>query len=67
MTIMNVMLTLLWMLFSVAAYRLGIADGLSAGRMGRLLGQRPPKEEDTLLKRINAYDGRKKGDHGTNN
>ncbi|MBQ7095508.1 MAG: hypothetical protein IJN80_03560 [Clostridia bacterium] len=66
MTIMNVMLTLLWMLFSVAAYRLGMADGLSAGRMGRLLGQRPPKEEDTLLKRINAYDGRK-GDHGTNN
>lgn len=63
MTIMNVMLTLLWMLFSVAAYRLGLADGLSAGRSGRLIGQRPPKE-DSLLKRIDAYDGRK-GSHGS--
>lgn len=58
MTIINVMLTLLWMLLAVAAYRLGLADGLCAGRSGRLLGQRPPRE-DSLLKRIEAYDGRK--------
>lgn len=59
MTILEILPYLLGMLLSVAAYRLGLADGLSTGRGGRLAGQRPPKEEETLLKRIEAYDGRK--------
>ena len=45
-------------LLAVAAYRLGLADGLSAARRGRLAGSKSEKQ-DQLLERINAYDGRK--------
>lgn len=44
-------------LLTVAAYRLGVADGLSAARRGRLAGCREKKED--LLAKIDAYDGRK--------
>ena len=58
MTIWMLMLSVLWMLLAVAAYRLGLADGLSAVRRGRLAGGKEPKKEE-LLRRIEAYDGRK--------
>ncbi len=58
MTIWMLMLSIVWMLLAVAAYRLGLADGLSAARHGRLAGSKPPKQ-DELLRRIDAYDGRK--------
>ena len=58
MTIWMLMLSIVWMLLAVAAYRLGLADGLSAARHGRLAGAKPPKQEE-LLRRIDAYDGRK--------
>lgn len=45
-------------LLAVAAYRLGLADGLSAARRGRLAGSKGEKQ-DRLLEKINAYDGRK--------
>ena len=53
---------IIWILTGVAIgaalYRLGLADGLSVSRRGRLMGARPEKE-DSLLKRIEAYSGRK--------
>ncbi|MBQ7971680.1 MAG: hypothetical protein IJO92_02825 [Clostridia bacterium] len=58
MTIWMLMLSVLWMLLAVAAYRLGMADGLSAARRGRLAGGKDPMK-DQLLRRIDAYDGRK--------
>ena len=58
MTIWMLMLSVLWMLLAVAAYRLGLADGLSAARRGRLAGGKYPMK-DQLLRRIEAYDGRK--------
>ncbi len=51
-------LSLLWAILTTAAYRLGMADGLSAARRGRLAGGRERKQ-DELLNRIEAYDGRK--------
>jgi hypothetical protein len=58
MTIWMLMLSVLWMLLAVCAYRLGLADGLSAARRGRLIGGRESEKQD-LLRRIDAYDGRK--------
>ena len=58
MTIWMLMLSIVWMLLAVVAYRLGLADGLSAARHGRLAGSKAPKQ-DELLRRIDAYDGRK--------
>lgn len=58
MTIWMLLFSLLWPLLAVAAYRLGMADGLSAARKGRLAGSKPDKK-DNLLSRIDAYDGRK--------
>ena len=58
MIIWMLMLSVLWMLLAVAAYRLGLADGLSAVRRGRLAGGKEPQKEE-LLRRIEAYDGRK--------
>lgn len=58
MTIWFLVFPLLWMILTVAAYRLGLADGLSAARRGRLAGSREEKQDD-LLQRIDAYDGRK--------
>lgn len=58
MTSMMLLFSVLWMLLAVAAYRLGMADGLSAARRGRLAGSRDKKTED-LLNKIEAYDGRK--------
>ena len=58
MTIWMLMLSILWMLLAVCAYRLGLADGLSAARRGRLIGGKTPAREE-LLRRIDAYDGRK--------
>ena len=53
---------IIWILTGVAIgaalYRLGLADGLSVSRRGRLMGA-PSEKEDTLLKRIEAYSGRK--------
>ncbi len=49
---------LLWILMTVAVYRLGMADGLSAARRGRLAGGKAERQED-LLAKIDAYDGRK--------
>jgi hypothetical protein len=43
---------------AISAYRLGMADGLSAARRGRLIGGKESKKEE-LLRRIDAYDGRK--------
>ena len=57
MTVISIMLSALWTVLTVAAYRLGMADGLSAARRGRLVGAREPQED--LLSRIDAYDGRK--------
>ncbi|MBQ3084458.1 MAG: hypothetical protein IJC46_03285 [Clostridia bacterium] len=51
-------LSILWTVLTAAAYRLGMADGLSAARRGRLAGGKEPKSE-ALLNRIEAYDGRK--------
>ncbi len=45
-------------LLTVAAYRLGMADGLSAARRGKLAGGKKEKG-DRLLEKIDAYDGRK--------
>ena len=59
MILLEILPGILWMLLAVGAYRLGLADGLSAARSGRLAGNRPPKEEDLLLKRIEAFDGRR--------
>lgn len=59
MTIYEILIGLLWMLFSVGAYRLGLADGISTAKSGRLAGKRSTKEEDPLLKRIEAFNGRK--------
>lgn len=66
MTFTTLILPLLFMIPAVAAYRLGLADGLSAGRCGRL-ADAGKKEggQDLLLRRIEAYDGRKEP-HGTN-
>lgn len=58
MTIWILLFSLLWPLLAVAAYRLGMADGLSAARRGRLAGGKEEKKDD-LLSRIDAYDGRK--------
>lgn len=58
MTIWILVFSLLWPTLAVLAYRLGLADGLSAGRRGHLAGGKPQKEED-LLARIDAYGGRK--------
>lgn len=58
MTIWILLFSLLWPILAVAAYRLGIADGLSAGRRGRLAGGKP-EQQDTLLARIESYSGRK--------
>lgn len=58
MTIWMPLLSVLWMLLAILAYRLGIADGLSAARRGRLAGGKDPMK-DPLLRRIEAYDGRK--------
>lgn len=58
MTIWNLLFSLLWPLMAVAAYRLGMADGLSAARRGRLAGGKEEKKSD-LLSKIDAYDGRK--------
>ncbi len=57
MTIMFMALSALWTVLTVAAYRLGVADGLSAAKRGRLAGRRESRED--LLTRIDAYDGRK--------
>jgi len=45
-------------LLAVAAYRLGLADGISTMRRGRLAGGKTPKQ-DRLLEKIDAYHGRK--------
>ncbi len=58
MTIWMVILSVIWTLVTVAAYRLGIADGLSAARRGKLAGGKSEKR-DMLLEKIEAYDGRK--------
>ena len=52
------MIIALWILLTAAIYRLGVADGLSAARRGRLAGGKKEPEED-LLAKIDAYDGRK--------
>ena len=57
MTILFMALAALWTALTVAAYRLGVADGLSAAKRGRLSGGRESKED--LLTRIDAYVGRK--------
>ncbi len=57
MTIMFLSFSVLWAVLTVAAYRLGIADGISAARRGKLAGHREKKED--LLTKIDAYDGRK--------
>lgn len=62
MTIWFLIFSLLWSVMAVAAYRLGMADGLSAARRGRLAGSRETKKDD-LLAKIDAYDGRKE-DYG---
>ena len=49
---------LLWVLMTVAVYRLGMADGLSAARRGKLAGGKEEQQQD-LLSKIDAYDGRK--------
>ena len=49
---------LLSAVFGIAFYRLGLGDGMSSVRRGRLLGERAPHAEK-LLDRIDAYDGRK--------
>lgn len=59
MTILEILIGLLGMLLAIAAYRLGLADGISTARSGRLAGCRPSKEMDPLLKRIEAFNGRK--------
>lgn len=55
-------MTFIWILTGVAIgatlYRLGLADGLSVSRRGKLMGGRS-EEEDSLLKRIESYSGRK--------
>ena len=50
--------SLLSAVMSAAVYRLGVADGLSVARRGRLVGGKQLKH-DELLNRIEAYDGRK--------
>ncbi len=53
---------IIWILTGVAIgavlYRLGLADGLSVSRRGKLSGGRQ-EEDDSLLKRIESYSGRK--------
>lgn len=58
MMIWMLITSFLWMVLAIGAYRLGLADGLSSARRGRLIGGKEPKQED-LLRRIDAYDGRK--------
>lgn len=53
---------IIWILSGVAIgaalYRFGLADGLSVSKKGKLLGSRR-EQEDSLLKRIESYSGRK--------
>ncbi len=51
-------------LLAVAAYRLGLADGISTVRRGRLAGGKA-EHPDHLLEKIDAYHGRK-GAYDTN-
>lgn len=51
-------LSLLSAVLAAAIYRLGVADGLSVARRGKLAGGRATKR-DELLNRIESYDGRK--------
>lgn len=51
-------LSLVSAVLAAAIYRLGVADGLSVARRGRLAGSKPQKQ-DELLNRIESYDGRK--------
>ncbi len=55
---MNYLVFILGLCLAVSCYRLGLADGLSTARRGRLALTKEPAK-DTLLKRIDAYDGRK--------
>lgn len=57
MMILIAVCSLLWPAVAVTVYRLGVADGLSAGRRGRLAGGKPEKKD--LLQQIDAYSGRK--------
>ncbi len=50
--------SLLSAVLAAAVYRLGVADGLSVARRGRLAGGKASKR-DELLSRIESYDGRK--------
>lgn len=59
MILLEILPGIVWMLLAVSAYRLGLADGISTARRGRLAGKRAAKEEDPLLKRIEAFNGRK--------
>lgn len=61
MTILIAVCSLLWPAVAVTVYRLGVADGLSAGRRGRLAGGKTPKKD--LLQQIDAYSGRRE-QHG---
>lgn len=58
MMIWMLITSVLWTALAVCGYRLGLADGLSAARRGRLSGAKAEPQED-LLRRIDAYDGRK--------
>ena len=58
MTVILWIQMILWTVLAVAAYRLSLADGLSASRRGRLCGKKEERP-DRLLEKINAYDGRK--------
>jgi len=51
-------LALIAAVLAAVLYRLGVADGLSVARSGRLAGSKPQKR-DELLSRIESYDGRK--------
>ncbi len=57
MTMLFLAFSVVLAVLTVAAYRLGMADGLSAARRGRLAGSREKKKD--LLAKIDAYDGRK--------
>lgn len=55
---MMIVWTILGIAVGALLYRLGLRDGLSVGRRGELPGS-ARRKEDSLLKRMEAYDGRK--------
>lgn len=64
MTIWGAICALCWTVLTVAAFRLGLADGLSAACYRTLVGGKRAQEtaDEALLRQIDAYGGKER--HG---